>query len=185
MAEAAPRMTYPEYLRREETSEVKHEFVAGAVYAMAGGTVEHGRLAMAVGYELRRQLEGRECVILSSDVRVRIAPTDRSTYPDVTVVCGAVERAADDEEAVTNPTILVEVLSESTERADRGEKWAHYRRLTSLRWYVLVSQTERRLEAYRREGDLWVFHEAGPGARLSHPELDVALDVDALYRDAV
>lgn len=178
-------MTYAEYLRLEEGSDAKHEFAAGRVFAMAGGTVEHGRLAMEVAYQLRGQLEGRPCRVLSSDVRVRVAATDRSTYPDVTVVCGEVERAADDGEAVVNPAVVVEVLSEGTERADRGEKWAHYRRLPSLSWYVLVSQSEQRIEGYRRQGDVWVFEEAGPAGRLLHPSLDLALEVDALYRAAL
>ena len=109
---------------------------------MAGGTPEHGRLAAALAGELRGKLRGRPCAVFSSDVRIRIAATDRTTYPDLSVVCGKRETAADDPDALVNPIVIVEVLSDSTEADDRGAKFAHYRRLESLREYVLVSQHE-------------------------------------------
>jgi Uma2 family endonuclease len=178
------RMTYAEYLALERGSEVKHEYVNGQVYAMAGGTPDHGRLAMNVGRLLGAALAGKPCAVFSSDVRVRIESTGRSTYPDLTVVCGRLARAGDDADAIVNPIVLVEVLSDSTEASDRGDKFAHYRRLPSLREYVLVSQTTPRIEVFRRrEGGDWVLSEAGPGEAARLESIDVALPVDEVYHD--
>lgn len=179
--EPAREMSYAEYLAFEKDAETKHEYVNGMVYAMAGGSVEHGRLTMRIGAALLRGLEGRPCEVLSSDVRVRIEASGRSTYPDATVVCSEIQRASDDTEAIVNPTVLVEVLSPSTETSDRGEKWAHYQLLPSLQEYVLVSQDERRIEVYRRTGaDEWAYRVVTAGT-LELASLDVHLDVDALY----
>jgi Uma2 family endonuclease len=178
------RVTYADYLAAERASAAKHEYLRGEVIAMAGGTPEHGRLAAAVIGELRNALRGHPCAPFSSDVRVRILATDRTTYPDVSVVCGVLERAPDDPDAITNPTVLVEVLSDSTEADDRGDKFAHYRRIPSLRDYVLVSQRARRIEVFHRDaGGGWLLSEAGPGEEVRLESLDVALGVDAIYAD--
>ena len=131
-------MTYAEYLAAEAVSEVRHEYLNGEVWAMAGGTPEHAALAAAMIRELGASLRGKPCRPFSSDLRVHIPDAGLSTYPDVSVVCGQLETAPDDKDAVTNPIVLVEVLSESTEGYDRGAKAAHYRRIPSLREYVLV-----------------------------------------------
>jgi len=182
-AVARTSMTYADYLTAERIAQVKHEYLRGQVWAMAGGTVEHGRLAMAVGSALSGALRGKPCVVLSSDVRVRIEATDRTTYPDVTVVCGPRAVAADDPDAIVNPVVLVEVLSDSTEADDRGEKFAHYRRLASLREYVLVSQRERRIEVFRREGDHWSLYEAAAGDTIELGSIGATLAVDEIYFD--
>ena len=178
-------MTYAEYLALERGAEIKHEFVDGHVYAMSGGTPEHARLASALTFLLMRALEGRPCRVFSSDLRVRIEATRRTTYPDLTVVCGPVDTSPDDPDAVTNPTVLVEVISETSERTDRIEKWAHYRRIPSLAAYVLVSQDEPRIESYRRDGTRWIFEEAGPGQELVIGGIELAVAVDALYAGAL
>ncbi len=189
MQHAAPptRMTHVEYLALEAKGDTKHAYVNGEVFAMAGGTVEHGALAAAVIAALTVALQGRPCRVLSSDVRVRVKATGLSTYPDVSVVCNKVETDADDENGVLNPSLIVEVLSDSTEAYDRGEKAAHYRRLPSLREYVLLSQHEARIEVHRRnERDNWeLVAEARKGERAElHAGGDaIILDVDALYRD--
>ena len=176
-------MTYVEYLASERASDVRHEYLRGDVWAMAGGTPEHARLAARVIGELGRQLEGKPCEPFSSDLRVRVVATDLSTYPDVTVVCGELETAPEDADAVVNPTVLVEVLSDGSEAYDRGEKFAHYRRLASLREYVLISQHEPRVEVFRRRGEReWVFSEARAGETLRFSSLGVELAVDAVYR---
>lgn len=151
---------------------------------MAGGSPEHARLSQAMGAELRAALRGKPCAPFSSDLRVKVVATGRATYPDVTVVCGGIERAADDDAAVTNPTLLVEVLSDSTESADRGDKWAHYQRIPQLREYVLVSQNTPRIEVYSRDPeqpDLWHYREHVAGALAHLPSLGVSLEVDAIY----
>ncbi|MEM1416549.1 MAG: Uma2 family endonuclease [Myxococcota bacterium] len=183
MSEGARIMSYAEYLAFEEAAETKHEYVNGAVVAMAGGTIEHGRLAMQVAFALTALARERGCSVYSSDVRVRVASTGRTTYPDLSVVCGPVLPASDDRHAITNPLLLVEVLSESTEASDRGEKWAHYQRLPSLRGYLLVAQASRRLELFEREegASVWTFRRADEGDALPLALLGGALDVDAIY----
>jgi Uma2 family endonuclease len=178
-------MTYAEYLAVEEAADTKHEYVDGRVVAMAGGTLEHSRLQGEVAYQLRRQLESSGCRVLTSDARVRIESTNSARYPDVSVVCREVERAVDDPEGLANPTLLVEVLSPSTERSDRGEKFAHYKHIASLQEYVLVAQDDARIEVFRRTDDGWLLNEAGPGQSLELRSIDATLDVDALYRDRI
>src|SRR5687767_10346827 len=142
MSQAPPaKLTYAEYLLLERREDAKHEYLDGVVRAMAGGTPEHGRLAMQLGHRVRTARGDLPCVVLSSDVRVRIEATSRSTYPDLSIVCGRLERSTVDEDAIVNPVVIVEVLSDRTEAYDRGEKFRHYRRIESLREYVLVSQS--------------------------------------------
>jgi Uma2 family endonuclease len=179
---ATARMTYSEYLAAEAVAEVRHEFLNGEVWAIAGGTPQHGALAVSVTLALGAALSGKPCRGYSSDVRVRIPETGLSTYPDLSVVCGELETAPDDEDAITNPIVLVEVLSDSTEAYDRGAKWAHYRRIPSLREYVLVSQGEPRIEVFRRiEAGRWELLEARPGETIELASLGVQLDVAAVY----
>jgi Uma2 family endonuclease len=186
MTSAAPiaRMTYQDYLTAEAAAGRKHEYVHGEVFAMAGGTPEHGALAMTVGALLVVALRDRPCRVFNSDVRLRIHASDVSTYPDLSVVCGQLERASDDPDAIVNPIILVEVLSSSTEAYDRGEKAAHYRRIPSLQEYCLVSQHQPRLELFRRNPDgRWEFVEAGPGQVLELASVGASLAVDEVYRN--
>jgi Uma2 family endonuclease len=183
-----PRMTYPAYLALEAGASGKHEYLRGEVWAMAGGSREHGRLTAALTVALGTALRGRPCAIYSSDVRVRVRGTDRTTYPDLTVVCGPAEAPPEDPESVANPTLLVEVLSETTEASDRGEKFAHYRHLASLREYVLVAQKERRIEIFRREGQnedqpRWTFEEAVGGGTIKLLSLGIELAVNDVYDD--
>lgn len=150
-----PYVTFEDFVASERDSDVKHEWLDGVVYAMAGGSIEHGRLATNFTAALRARFAGR-CTVLSSDVMLYVRETHLATYPDGSLVCGAldaqqvVRNGKVIGEAVTNPALVVEVLSESTEAYDRGEKFAHYMRLPSLRDYVLVAQAERRIEVFRR-----------------------------------
>ena len=179
-----PRLSYAEYLALEGRASQKHEFADGQMYAMTGGTTEHARLAAAVIREVGTALRGKPCAAFSSDLRVRIEATNRALYPDASIVCGKLERASDDAHAVTNPTVIVEVLSDSTEAYDLGDKFAQYRRLPSLREVVFVSQRETRIEVYTRgANDRWSLaeHRAGETAELT--SVGVRLDVDAVYFD--
>lgn len=180
-------MTYSDYLAFEAASTTKHEYVDGEVFAMAGGTITHGALAMAVGTALSNALRDRACRVLSSDVRVRVKASGMASYPDVTVVCQQLEVDSDDPHGVLNPRLIVEVLSDSTEAYDRGAKAAHYRRIPSLREYVLVSQREALIEVYRRNErgnwELFVEAHAGERAELTSCGEPITLDVDAIYRD--
>ena len=133
-----PTMTYAEYFALEDKSAERHEFLNGEVFAMSGGTIEHARLIATTSHALMAALQGRPCSVYAAELRIRIRPTGLTTYPDVSVVCGKAEIDAEDPHAIVNPTVLVEILSDSTEAYDRGEKAAHYRHLPSLREYVLV-----------------------------------------------
>lgn len=180
-------MSYADYLAFEAASETKHEYINGEVFAMAGGTVEHAALSVAVSTALSNALRGRPCRVLSSDGRVRAKATGMSTYPDVSVVCHKIEVDDDDEHGVLNPTLVVEILSDATEAHDRGAKAAHYRRIPSLREYVLVAQGEPLVEVYRRNerGNWELVAEAGRGAKaeLTSCGALLVLDVDEIYRD--
>jgi Uma2 family endonuclease len=158
-AAAKTRYTPQEYLALERASPLKREYYSGSILAMAGASREHNLIALNLGGELRAQLRDRPCETYVSDMRVLAARTGLYTYPDVVIVCG--ERQFEDAEADTllNPTVLFEVLSPSTEAYDRGKKSAHYRRIVSLREYVLVAQDEVRVERYTRQGDEWLLTE--------------------------
>lgn len=181
---AVQRVSYAEYLAAEEASDVRHEYLRGEVFAMAGGTPEHSALAMSFGAALVAALRGRPCTVFGSDLRVRVPETDLAIYPDVAVVCGSIERDAVDPHAVVNPVLLAEILSDSTEAHDRGETFAHYRRITSLREVVLVSQHEARIEVYRRnDAGRWELYEARAGERAELASVGCTVDVDEVYRD--
>ncbi len=184
-AESIGVMTYAEYVAFERQAQHKHEYVNGEVYAMAGGSPEHARLAARAAAQLVSKLVDRPCEVFSSDLRVHNPATQRSTYPDVTVVCDRIERASNDEHAVINPMLIVEVLSDGTESQDRGDKWRHYRSIPSLQTYVLVSQHEPMVEVFRRAGQMWQYQAAGAGETIALDDQGLCLDVDALYRSGL
>lgn len=177
--------TFAEYIALEEQSESKHELIDGEIYAVAHGTPEHGRLAARVIRMLGNALEGKPCEVFSSDVRVRVRDTGLAAYPDASVVCSRIERDPENRNTITNPVVLVEVLSDSTESYDRTIKLAHYRKIESLRDYLLVAQREARIEHYRRNDDgTWTLRDVVPPdvVRLS---IGVELSVADLYRNAL
>lgn len=161
--------------------DVKHEFVNGEIFAMAGGSVEHAALSGAVVGLLMAHLRGTSCRAYSSDLRIRIPEANIGTYADATVVCDPVQRDPESPTHVTNPRIVVEVLSPSTEDYDRDEKRLYYQQLPSLREYLLVAQDRRRVEVWRRERDCWLRELHGSGARAPLPSIDFELDIDELY----
>lgn len=174
--------TYDEYRRFEEATDAKHEYLHGQILAMAGGTPEHAALATAIIWLFEQRLAGGPCHSFSSDLRVRVRASGLATYPDVTVICGDLERDSDDRNAAVNPTVLIEVLSASTEEYDRGEKADHYRRIPSLREYLFVSHRERRIERWWREGrGQWQSQSAGRGELHHLAALGVDLEVDTIY----
>ena len=153
------QVTADEYLTWERVQPAKHEFFHGEVFAMAGGSPRHNALCARVSGTLGNALDARGCVVLSSDQRVGIAAGAHYVYPDVSVVCGPLDLELND--VLTNPTSVVEVLSSTTEQYDRGLKWEGYQRLGSLQDYVLVSQSEARIEQFRRGPDgSWIYRAA-------------------------
>ena len=173
---------YADYLAHEAASNVKHEYLEGEIYAMAGGSPEHAELAVAVGSSLRPQLTGKPCHVFSSDLRIRVIVTGLATYPDVSVVCGPLERDPESRETILNPCVVVEVLSDGTEKYDRGEKFEHYKKIPALQTYILVSQKTPSVEMWQRDGESWIRQQAGPGDRLTLHSIACVLDVTELYR---
>jgi Uma2 family endonuclease len=173
--------TYAEYLRLEEESAVRHEFLDGEIYAMAGGSPDHAALAAAVIALVRGHLPPG-CRVFTSDLRVRIAATGLTTYPDVATICGRTERSPDDALAVTNPVLLAEVTSSPTEDYDRGEKLRHYKELPSLREVLTVSHRKPDPTLHRREDAGWTSVAAGPGETLELASVAARLAVDDVYQ---
>jgi Uma2 family endonuclease len=162
---ARHRYSYDEYLAYERDSGMKHEYDGGEIIAMAGGSRRHNALALRVGAALETTRKP-ECVAFQSDQRIRVLATGKATYPDVSLVCGPIEGDPADPTGatITNPTLIVEVLSPSTEQADRGDKWQHYQLIPSLQEFVLVSQSHARVERYRRlPAGGWEYHDATEG----------------------
>lgn len=171
-----------DYVTLEASSNVKHEFLDGRIYAMAGGSPEHAALAAAVVGLLFPQLRGGRCRVHDADLRIRVLATGLTTYPDVSVVCGPLERDPEDDNAVTNPTAIVEVLSRSSEAYDRGDKFEHYKHIAALRQYVLVSQHERRIEVWTRDAaDQWSHTMYAEGSNVALESIDAGLDLSELY----
>jgi Uma2 family endonuclease len=177
------RYTYSEYLALERHANVRHEFFDGEIYAMAGGTPEHAAFCMNIGTALNNQLRGRGCRVHSSDLLIRVLETGLATYPDITVVCGRAELDPADRNTITNPVVIVEVLSPATAEYDRGEKLAHYKRIPALREVIFVAHDERLIEVWRREeGNAWIRSETRSGS-IRIASIDCTLDVEDVYRD--
>ncbi len=148
-------LTPEEYLTIERKAEYKSEYSDGEMYAMSGASREHNLISLNIASELRSQLRGSPCETYTSDMRVRITPPRRYLYPDVVVVCGDAEFDDDAVDTLTNPLVIVEVLSPSTENYDRTTKRAWYRRIESLQEYVLVSQDSPHVERYVKRDEGW------------------------------
>src|SRR5688500_12791435 len=147
--------SYEEYLALLERSDFKLEYCDGVIYAIAGGTVAHAALGAACVRILGQALLG-SCRVFTSDLKVRVEASGLSTFPDVSVVCGPIETSAIDSNAVTNPSILVEVTSRSTEDYDRSDKLSHYKQIPSLRAVLFVSHRMRRVTVVERAAAGWV-----------------------------
>jgi Uma2 family endonuclease len=187
MGEPAPKpyITHAEYLALEEPSPTKHEWLDGVIHDMSAGTPDHAGLAAAVLIALGNQLRGKRCRVYTADLKVRVLATGLSTYADVSVICGGLEVDPDDKNAATNPVVLVEVLSDSSEAYDRGQKFGHYRRIPSLAEYVLISQHSPKIEVFRKnEAGKWVLAEEASASEVA-PLLSIgcALSVDEVYAD--
>lgn len=149
-----------QYLALERKAEQKNEYVNGHIFAMAGASRQHNQITFNIAGEFRAQLRGRPCVAYVSDMRVKVSTTGLYTYPDVVALCGEPNFEDTLMDTLLNPMVIMEVLSESTEAYDRGEKFAHYRRLPSLSDYVLIAQDKIRVEHYVRQGKQWLLSEA-------------------------
>jgi Uma2 family endonuclease len=160
-AQPQPRLTPEQYLEIERAAEVKSEYYNGQMYAMSGGSHRHVFVIGNFAFALRSALRKRPtCLVTTSDLRVRVAQAGLYSYPDVVVVCAEPKYADDRQDTLLNPLLIVEVLSPTTEAYDRGFKSAQYRTLESLEEYALVSQSEARVEVFRRQPGGWLLNES-------------------------
>ncbi len=165
----------------EQESSVRHEYLEGEIYALAGGSPEHAALA-AQAIHLLASSVPRGSRVYSSDLRVRVLPTGLATYPDAAVVCGGIQSSPDDPQAVINPILVVEVTSSSTEPYDRGAKLVHYMTLSSVRAVLLVSHRTRWLTLHSRdESGVWTIREARSGESVAVDSLGLTVAVDEIY----
>jgi Uma2 family endonuclease len=177
------RYSFAEYVRFERDAREKHEYVRGMILAMAGGTIEHSALIMAVASALSSQLRGRPCRTYDSNARIRVAATGNAYYPDVSVVCGTLQADPEDALSIGNPAVLVEVLSPSTAEYDRTDKLADYQRIPSLRHVVHVFHDEQRIDVWTRHETDWTCSTHRPGEAAPLATVGCTLDVTELYRD--
>jgi Uma2 family endonuclease len=196
MHAAGPRMTVEDYLIEERAAEERHEYLDGLVYAMAGESPDHGRICVNLTASLVTQLRGSGCEVFSKDTKVRCGPTPRPgqsmqglfAYPDLVVVCGALQFHDQVQDVLLNPLVILEVLSPSTEAFDRGEKFHRYRRwLPTLTDYVLVAQDRPVIDQYHRtEAGRWeVDTLEGLGARLHLPRIGCTVALGDVYERIV
>ncbi len=174
-----------EYLEMEVTSYEKHEYYQGEIFDMAGATVEHNRITSNVSGEIYAKLKGKNCNVFNSDLRVHIQTNSLYTYPDITIICGEVEKIPNTFDTVTNPTAIIEVLSSSTKDYDRGTKFMLYRDISSLQEYIVIDSTgATHVEKWcKNEDNLWVLNEyKSIEDVVSFESLNIDLHMEDIYR---
>jgi Uma2 family endonuclease len=177
--EKIKRISVEEYLEGEKTSDVRHEYVDGAVYAMVGASALHNLIAGSLFTAFRDHLRKSPCRVFMSDMKVRV--DDVFYYPDLLVTCGAIDPGAYYQ---TAPVLIVEVLSESTEARDRLEKRLAYQRIESLEEYALVAQDKMMIEIFRRNPDGWELETYSYGDRVRFVSIGLEIPIERLYEDA-
>jgi Uma2 family endonuclease len=183
-AEPQPHYYTPtEYFALEEKSEVRHEYFDGEIFAMAGASKTHNDIALNCALALRTTLRGSSCRAYASDVRVVVQENRHYTYPDVVVSCDPTDQR--DEYQIRQPLLIVEVLSDSTAKYDRAEKFLQYQKLPSLRHYILIHQDQWLVEWFRlNEAGEWIIHLLNaPDSMLEIPGLNLQLPLTDLYMD--
>lgn len=181
---AAPvaRLSTDEYLAHERQAEFKSEYIDGYVVGMAGGSPEHSLITMNAAHVLVGSLKGKACRVYGSDLKVSVSHKD-IFYPDLMVICGPLRYAEPRKDAVTNPTVVIEVLSPSTETRDRGIKSAAYRKLDSLQEYILIDQSAAHIEHYvRTPENAWLLTDIdGLDAQLRIAAIDCTIPLSEIY----
>ena len=176
------KMSAEDFLVWDQTQTVKHEFVRGEVFAMAGGEDGNAFIALSIASAVRVHLRGTPCRVLISDVKLRIDAADSFFYPDVMVTCSTADAA--NRLVKREPLLAVEVLSPGTAAYDRGEKFAAYRKIEALREYVLVDPRTRRCDVYRKgEDGLWVLHPIEAGQALVLASIACTISPEVLWED--
>ena len=184
MSTALKRFSPAEYLALERKSDLKSEFFDGEIFAMGGGSPTHSLIAANFVGEARQSLNGKPCIVFNSDLRVKVSSTGLYTYPDASIVCGDLKFDDDRRDTVTNPTVIVEVLSDSTEKYDRGRKSSQYRQIPSVREIILISQDEAHVERLVRqpEGGWLLLETRDLEASFGLSSLNITIAMSELYR---
>lgn len=182
-SQTSSKYTPQEYLALERASQQKNEYFNGEIFAMGGASERHNLIAGNVFASLHTQVKGKPCKVYSSDMRVKISVTGLYTYPDVIALCGEASFEDEQQDTLLNPNIIIEVLSKSTEGYDRGEKFAHYRKIESVKEYVLISQDKSRVEDYARQSDnQWLMSEVSRLQESLHlPSINCTLLISDVY----
>ncbi|EXJ16578.1 Uma2 family endonuclease [Imhoffiella purpurea] len=171
-----------EYLAGELESPVKHEYLAGQVFAMAGASEAHVTISLNLASLLRPHVRGGPCRVYMADMKVRVEAADAFFYPDVFATCSEADAALT--YFKESPTLIVEVLSSSTAAFDRGKKFAHYRRLDSLREYVVIDPDLMSVDVFRRnEADQWVLIPFAEGDQVELTSIDFSTPIETIYED--
>lgn len=179
-----PRFTPEEYFKWEDQQLERHEYIDGEVYAMSGGTINHGEIASNFGALLKSHMRGRGCKTLNSDCRVSIVGSTKYVYPDLSVTCD--ERDRNTAQYITYPCLIVEVLSPGTEAYDRGNKFKMYRRNPSLQEYVLVSADTIEIELFRKtDADDWRIINYQVGDTVELKSINLIYPIEQIYEDIV
>lgn len=179
---ALNRYTPEEYLAIDRQAEFKSEYIDGEIVAMTGGSRPHNIIVWNLSGLLRGCFQGRPCEAYSNDMRVKISPSTRYVYPDLAAVCGKPRFEDAEIDILLNPSLVVEVLSRSTQAYDRGDKASHYRKIDSLVEYLLIAQDRVLIERYRRQGDVWALMEiTDPNATLVLDSVGCEIPVREIY----
>ncbi len=179
-----PFLSFEDWLEDERAVlEGRSEYLDGDVFAMAGASLEHNIIVVNISSKLHAQMKGRPCQVYTNDMKVLIRSANACTYPDLAAHCGEPELLDDRRDVLLNPGLIIEVLSDSTAACDRGDKFALYRRIPSLREYLLVSQDQVRVECYRRDvDDHWTLTDyTGLEDRIPLESLDCTLVLAEIY----
>jgi Uma2 family endonuclease len=179
---AYKKITVADYLEMERNSVEKHEYYEGEIFAMAGAKKNHNLIVSNLIATFHGQFRGRPCSVFPPDMKVAIDKYNHYTYPDVSIVCGESKFVNDSEDSLVNPKVIIEVLSESTEKYDRGKKFQSYRNISSLQEYVLVSTEYKKIEIFTKsKEDQWVLSESGESGTIKLNSIDCVLSLDDVY----
>ena len=182
-ARTEARMSAAEYLARERQAETKSEYLGGFVVAMTDASRKHNLVAVGIAAQLYQQVEDSPCEVYANDMRVKVSEAGDYTYPDVVVACGDLQFEDEELDTLLTPTVIVEVLSPSTEAYDRGAKFASYRQLPTLREFLLVAQDRPSVEHYVRDGERWVLTAVTDlDATIMLPAIGCTLRLREIYR---
>lgn len=174
-----------DYLSLEESADEKHEYYRGEIFAMAGGTIAHNQIVSNMVSEVNFFLREKDCQVFPSDLKVHNEANSLFTYPDISIVCGELQKWQGRNDTITNPVVIIEVLSESTQLYDRGQKFKLYRSIPSLKEYLLISSIEYMVEQYTKQADdVWSFRElTNPEDRMSIESIGFSCAIKELYRN--